>query len=336
MDSISEPGTDKMRERPLNGHDLREIIARWVAPSSVPASPRIVTDISDFFKVDYNDVVILDGRPYFMRNYQREGRFGIDDEPKFWVRKAIDLTDGSLKIIKMVFHEQFKAKVGDITFDCVRSPRKEAIILDMVKGHPNFMQGFSVNDPTGNIIRIIDFIKGKTLADHVLELGENHEDYFYSLFPSVLSEYIDLVKAIRFLHERSEKHGDIRRDHIIKEKETGLCRWIDFDFNYMNAGNMFGYDLFGLGNILVYLTGRGDITSQSLRKEGAPVLDHLTADDMNIIFNNRLVNLKKVYPYIPDALNVVLLHFSMGANAFYDDTEQLLTDLNEVRETIAL
>ena len=325
-----------MREMPLSGHDLRDIIARWVAPSSVPASPRIVTDISDFFKVDYDDVVILDGRPYFMRNYEREGRFGIDDEPKFWVRRAIDLTDGSIKIIKMVFHEQIKAKVGDITFDCVRSPRKEAIILDMVKGHPNFMQGFSVNDPAGNIIRIIDFIKGKTMADHVLGLGENHEDYFYSLFPSVLSEYIDLVKAIRFLHERGEKHGDIRRDHIIKEKDTGLCRWIDFDFNYMNAGNMFGYDLFGLGNILVFLTGRGDITSQRLKKEGSPVLDHLTADDMNIIFNNRLVNLKKVYPYIPDALNVVLLHFSIGANAFYDDTEQLLTDLNEVREIIAL
>lgn len=321
---------------PLSGHDLRDLIARWVAPSSVPESPRIVTDISDFFKVDYNDVVILDGRPYFMRNYEHEGRFGIDDEPKFWVRRAIDLNDGSIKIIKMVFHEQIKAKVGDITFDCVRSPRKEAIILDMVKGHPNFMQGFSVNDPTGNIIRIIDFIKGKTLADHVLGLGANHEDYFYNLFPSVMDEYIDLVKAIRFLHERGEKHGDIRRDHIIKEKDTGLCRWIDFDFNYMNAGNMFGYDLFGLGNILVYLAGRGDITSQRLKKEGSPVLDHLTADDMNIIFNNRLVNLKKVFPYIPDALNVVLLHFSTAANVFYDDTEQFLTDLNEVREIIAL
>lgn len=325
-----------MRETPLNGNDLRDIISRWVAPSSVPSSPRIVTDISDFFKVDYNDVVILDGRPYFMRNYEREGRFGIDDEPKFWVRRAIDLTDGSIKIIKMVFHEHFQAKVGDITFDCVRSPRKEALILDMVKGHPNFMQGFSVNDQGGNIIRIIDFIEGKTLADHVLGLGEDHEDYFHSFFPSVLGEYTDLVKAIRFLHERGEKHGDIRRDHIIKEKNTGLCRWIDFDFNYMNAGNMFGYDLFGLGNVLVYLTGRGDITSQHLKKEGSPVLDHLTADDMNIIFNNRLVNLKKVYPYIPDALNLVLLHFSMGANAFYDDTVQLLTDLNEVREIIAL
>ncbi len=325
-----------MREMPLSGHDLRDIIARWVEPSGVPASPRIVTDISDFFKVDYDDVVILDGRPYFMRNYEREGRFGIDEEPKFWVRRAIDLTDGSIKIIKMVFHEQFKAKVGDITFDCVRSPRKEAIILDMVKGHPNFMQGYSVTDPAGNIIRIIDFIKGKTLADHVLGLGENHEDYFCSLFPAVLDEYIDLVKAIRFLHERGEKHGDIRRDHIIKEKDTGRCRWIDFDFNYMHAGNMFGYDLFGLGNILVYLTGRGDVTLQHLRKEGSPVLDHLTSDDMNIIFNNRLVNLKKVYPYIPDALNIVLLHFSMGANVFYDDTDQLLTDLNEVREIIAL
>ncbi len=322
-------------ETPVNEHDLRDMIARWVEPCRVPKVPRIVTDTSDFFKVDYDDVVILETHPYFIRNYEREGRFGIDEEPKFWVRRAIDLTDGSIKIIKMVFHEQFKGRVGDITFDCVRSPRKEALILDMVRGHPNFMQGFSVSDSSGNIIRIIDFIKGKTLADHVLGLGEDHEDYFCNFFPSVLDEYMDLVIAIKFLHERGEKHGDIRRDHIIKEKDTGLCRWIDFDFNYLHAANMFGYDLFGLGNILIYLAGRGDVTFQRLKEDNSPVVNDLTADDMNIIFNNRLVNLKKVYPYIPEALNISLLHFSLGANVFYDDTSQLLADLGEVREQIS-
>lgn len=165
-------------ERYFDGSELRDMISRWVEPHRVPKMPRIVTDTSDFFKVDYDDVVILDNRPYFIRNYEREGRFGIDDEPKFWVRRAIDLADGSTKIIKMVFHEQFKARVGDITFDCVRSPLKEAAILDMVRGQPNFMQGFSVKDSSGNIIRIIEYIKGMTLADHVVQLWERPRRLF--------------------------------------------------------------------------------------------------------------------------------------------------------------
>ncbi len=319
----------------LGEPELRDMISRWVEPHRVPKKPRIVTDTSDFFKVDYDDVVILGNRPYFIRNYEHEGRFGIDDEPKFWVRRAIDLDDGSMKIIKMVFHEQFKAQVGGITFDCVRSPLKEAVILDMVKGHPNFMQGFSVKDLSGNIIRIIDYIRGITFADYALQLGKDHEDYFHNFFPSALRDYIDLTQAIEFLHERGQKHGDIRRDHIIREKDSGVCRWIDFDFNYLHKENMFGYDLFGLGNVLMYLVGRGDVTFQQLREAGAEVFHRITADDMNIIFNNRLANLRKVYPYIPDALNRVLLHFSLGANIFYDQIDQLLTDMQEVMEIIS-
>jgi nucleotide-binding universal stress UspA family protein len=42
------------------------------------------------------------------------------------------------------------------------------------------MQGFALKDSSGNIIRIIDFIKGKTLADAVLKYGSYSEDYFIS------------------------------------------------------------------------------------------------------------------------------------------------------------
>jgi len=226
-------------------------------------------------------VVILGDRPYLIRNNEREGRFGIDDQQKYWVKRARDLSDGSVKIIKFVFHERFEAKVGGIVFDCFRSPKKEAKILDLTKGNIRFMQGFSVVDESGNIIRIIDFIKGKTLADSVLLLGKEYEDYFHNHLLHVLDEFVELVKAIRFLHENGEKHGDIRRDHIIKEAETGTARWIDFGFNYLHKENMYGYDLFGLGNILAYLTGRGDVTVQRLRETASPVFDRLTPDDTN-------------------------------------------------------
>ncbi|OGW33403.1 MAG: hypothetical protein A2X59_00170 [Nitrospirae bacterium GWC2_42_7] len=278
--------------------------------------------------------MLLDSRPYLIRNCEREGRFGMDEEPKFWVKRAIDLESGQTKIIKLVFHEKFRTKVGDLTFDCARSPRKEARILVLVKGHPNFMQGFSVQDSAGNIVRIIDYIRGRTFGDEILDLGKNHEDYFYHYFPRLFDEYLELVESIKFLHDHSEKHGDIRRDHIIRDKDTNQYRWIDFDYNYIHKENLSGYDMFGLGNILVYLVGHGDIIIHQLKQENPPVFNRIVAEDLNIIFNNRVVNLKKIYPYIPDALNLVLLHFSLGTNIFYEDTRQLLEDIHEARDKI--
>ena len=317
---------------PFTKEELQDLIANHLGPDRVPRQLRIIIDTTDFFRVDYDDVVILGRRPFLIRNNEREGRFGIDDEQKFWVKRAIDLMDGTTKILKLTFHERFLARVGELHFECFRSPQKEARILDIVKGHSKFMQGFSMKDSVGNVVRIIDYITGRTMADSVMGLGLNHEDYFYRYFPSVLDEYIELVAAIKFLHEHGEKHGDIRRDHILKDKHSGECRWIDFDFNYLHKENMFGYDLFGLGNILAYLTGRGDVTDQQLKQSGSPVFDQLTKNDMNIIFKNRVVNLKKVYPYIPEALNFILLHFSMSANIFYEDCDQLLADLHEIRK----
>jgi len=314
--------------------ELCEMIAHWLGSDRVPRHLKVITDTTDFYKVDYGDVVVLGRRPYLIQNNEREGRFGIDDQQKFWVKRSRDLIDGSVKIIKLVFHERFEAKVGGIVFDCFRSPKKEARILEITNGHPRFMQGFSVGDSSGNIIRIIDFIRGKTLADSIMQYGRDHEDYFRNYFPNIFAEYIELVEAIRFLHQQGEKHGDIRRDHIITETETGNSRWIDFDFNYLHKENMFGYDLFGLGNILVYLTGRGDVTTQQLKESGSAVLNQITSHDVNIIFNNRVVNLKKVYPYVPDELNLILLHFAMSADIFYENTDQLLHDLHEAREKL--
>jgi hypothetical protein len=314
--------------------ELRERIARFVENRPMPRRLNVFTDTSDFFRIDYDNVVILKERPYLIRNYEREGRFGIDEQPKYWVRRAIDLEDGSMKIIKMVFLENFKARVGDITFDCVRSPRKEARILDLTRGHPNFMQGFGTRDDKGNIIRIIDYIRGTTLDSVVEKLGKSHEEYYYDHFPSFMDDYIELVKAIKFLHDHGEKHGDIRRDHIIKDKHSGHYAWIDFDYNYWHKENMFGYDMFSLGNILIYLLGRRDFTLQYLAEKEHPAMEQLSNDDMNIFFNNRVANLKKIFPYVENTLNVMLLHFSAGANVFYDNTSQFLDDLSEVRNNL--
>jgi hypothetical protein len=313
--------------------ELLRMIRKWVPAERVPSRVQ-VKDTADFFRVDYDDVVLLDGVPYFVRNNEREGRFGIDDEQKFWVKRARNLMSGEVKILKWVFRERFNARIGDLVFECVRSPRKEARILELVRGRPDFMQGTTVLDSAGNELRILDYIKGRTLDQLTLEKGAGHEDYFHNHFPALLDEFFRMAEAIRFLHENDEKHGDVRRDHLIKDSATGQYRWIDFDFNYRHGESRFGYDLFGLGNVLLFIAGRGDITTHGLLREDPDLLGRLTPDDVNIVFHNRVNNLRKIYPYVPEKLNRVLMHFSAGAQVYYEETRELLEDLGEAREEL--
>jgi hypothetical protein len=313
--------------------ELRALVRRWLPRDRVPK--RIaVKDTSDFFRVDYDDVIILEDVPYLVRNNEREGRFGLDDEPKFWVKRAIDLRTGETKVLKWVFKEFFHARIGSLEFECVRSPQKEARILELVRGRDDFMQGTTVRDSSGGPLRVLDFIRGRTMSQITLAYGGSHEEYFAVHFPDVFDEFLGVVEAIRFLHESGEKHGDIRRDHLIKDERTGRYRWIDYDFNYRHGESRFAYDLYGLGNILLFLTGRGDVTTQRLLANDPATLARLTEDDVNIVFHNRVANLRKVYPYVPETLNRVLMHFSAGAPVYYETTGEFLDDLNDARRDL--
>lgn len=317
----------------LSQESLRQLAARWSSSDDKNYRFKIYRDTSDFFHIEYGNIVILNNTPYLIRHNAKEGRFGLDDEVKFWVKRAIDLVTGETKILKLVFYENFMARIGNIEFECFRSPRKEARILALVGNHANFMHGFSVRDEPGNIVRVLDLIYGRTLPDHIRDLASrtNHETYFFTYFPEILDHYIECVEAVRFLHERGEKHGDIRRDHILLDRETGRYRWIDFDYNYRHRENMYGYDLFGLGNVLMYLTGMGDVLTQDIKAAGHPAFALLNEDDTNIVFNNRIANLIKIYPYIPENFNRILMHFSKNSHVFYDHTSQLLDDLYDFR-----
>jgi len=75
----------------------------------------------------------------------------------------------------------------------------------------------------------------------------------------------------------------------------------------------------------------GDVLLPDLKREAHPCLNTLSDADLNLVFKHRVVNLKKVYPYISEPLNRTLMHFSRGANWFYENTAQLLDDLGEVK-----
>ena len=288
---------------------------------------RVVTDTTQFMELGLGDVLELEGRRFVLKGVTYEGRFGLDEEPKHWVKTGLDMADGSAKIIKLVFFERFDLPIGKLTIRCYRSPRKEQRILDLVRGHPRFMQGDTLFDQVGNPVRVLDRIHGVKMPVWVENGRPPYREYFERRLRGNLEEFIACVEALGFLHQQGYVHGDVRRDHLYLDQDSGMWRWIDFDYSYDLPENPFGLDLFGLGNVLCYLVGQGIPTLHDLKERRPEVIDTLDTGDLSLVIPNRVFNLKKVYPYLPESLNRVLMHFAASSPVYYERVEEMLAEL---------
>ncbi|KIX15918.1 protein kinase [Dethiosulfatarculus sandiegensis] len=289
-----------------------------------------ITDTTEIYSIDRDDILLIGGRYYKVTGHAHEMRFGMDD-PKFWVKWAIDQETGEKKLIKLSFFENFETRIGPISIMCFRSPEKEAKILDQVRNHPHFMQGIWHKDEKDNIIRILDVISGPNFFNYIASFNLSYEDYFRRILPVILKQILKVLDALRFLHLNGFRHGDIRNDHIIVERDSGNYVWIDFDYDYQTTENPFGLDLFGIGNILIYAVGMGLHTLHMIkkdRKKYGNLYDDLDGADFSIIHQTRFINLKKIYPIIPKPLNDVLMHFSRGASIYYEVMEEIIEDVS--------
>jgi hypothetical protein len=79
--------------------------------------------------------------------------------------------------------------------------------------------------------------------------------------------------------------------------------------------------------VLCYVTGRGIPTLHELKKARPEVLERLDTGDLSLVIPSRVFNLRKVYPYIPERLNRVLMHFAAASEVFYETVEEILADL---------
>lgn len=316
--------------------EILENLRKHPAGSSNRTKNRIFSDTSNFTAIDYGDIIFVDGRYLLVVAYTKEGRFGIDEQPKPWVPKVIDLANGERLIIKLVFHEQYELSMGGLKVTCYRNPEKEARLLELIGDHPHSMHGYSVEDEAGNLVRILDIISGKRLDKLVYGKSEDHLQYFENDFPDIFDSFLKSVETILFFHTHGFKHGDIRRDHILVDYDTGLFRWIDFDYDFYLPERPFALDLFGLGNILLFLVGRQTFRHRDVLNHpdmGEKIIRTLTEKDVSLLSQDRIYNLQKLFPYIPDALNNVLLHFSVGASLFYDNVEEFYDDLVAYRSS---
>jgi hypothetical protein len=79
-----------------NSQALRKRITE-VIQRKAPGKINIFEDTSAFMSINVGDVVRLAGCDYLITGHAREGRFGINEHPKFWVKKVVDLGTGKRK-----------------------------------------------------------------------------------------------------------------------------------------------------------------------------------------------------------------------------------------------
>ncbi len=277
-----------------------------------PALPiEVFEDTSAHMYIRGGSVIRVGGRDYYVMRSMIEARFGIEETPKYWVKHAVDLEDGSHKIVKLVFDEDFTARIGGVRIHLRRSPAKEAAFLEAVRGDGRFMQGFTVADRAGGIVRIIDLIQGKSLFDLVMALGTTHREYYFDVLPDVVVRLLPVMEAMAEAHARGLRHGDIRNDHVWVEESAGRFRWIDFDLEVDYAD----FDEWSMGNILVFVVGKGIHSISDARADARryPAMTEPPGDgDAMAFYRYRVANLRKLFPWVSRDLNDLLVAFSVG------------------------
>lgn len=316
----------------LDKYDLAQKIIDITGISPNLVRLKIVEDTSDWVNISAGNVVFIEGKYYLIRGNMREPRFGIDDQPKLWVFHAIDLDNGDEKIIKTVFYEEFIVHISILKIRCYRSPDKEGKVLELTHGDKRFMQGKPCYDTKGNNVRIIDYIHGKSLFRYIPEIHKEHEPYFFEDIPYILRKLFDSFLAIRFLHENKLCHGDIRNDHIYIESATGDFRWIDFDL----AQDLSDFDLWSFGNVINYVLAKGIRTYDSVLKGKEfpdSVKDSLKSTDCSAFYTYRIMNLQKLYPYIPQKLSNILQHFTINPVSYYKNSDEFIDSYYDMLES---
>lgn len=294
--------------------------------------PRILDDTTEFMGIDRGDVIRLGGELLLVRGVELEKRFGLTGEPKYWVKRAISLTSGRPQIVKLVFAEVFRARVGDSEFLCRRSAEKEARVLEGTRGDLAFMQGTAARDARGNLVRVLDVIRGQDLLTHLGTLEGPHEDYVRSTFPGVLARVVDALRAIARLHAIGLNHGDIRNDHLFVDADSGRLRWIDFD---LDPGSP-DFDLWSVGNVLHVVAARRVVRIRDVLDTRPDLAGRIGPADASVFFPYRLMNLGAIYPWLPRPFTEILRRFAVGDCQRYRAVDEVADELQAVVESLGV
>lgn len=82
--------------------------------------------------------------------------------------------------------------------------------------------------------------------------------------------------------------------------------------------------------------GKGFVTFRDALRERPELSDSLCDEDASVFFPHRVMNLRKVYPYVPEKLSGVLLRFSAGCRIGYDSVAQCVDELCDCAHGLGL
>jgi hypothetical protein len=308
--------------------DHQAIVDRIRELGGIPPSPLVVkSNAGDFTAIDHGHVLRIADRTFLVRGCAYEGRFGIEASPKFWVKWALDLDSGQTKLLKFPFQETFSLQLGVLRVPCVRDPEKEGRVLRLVHGDNRFMQGRTLCDDDGHPVHVLDILPGPNLYDEVRQDMRPHGEYFRLVFPGLLRRVRAALDAMAWLNRHGERHGDIRNDHLIVDPDTGRLGWIDFDLSVAAAD----IDVHCAGNVLLFVVAQGIVTFADARHALPPdAADPLVPADAALFFSNRVANLRKLYPYLPEGLNDLLMRYSVDAREPFATLDEVVAALDDV------
>jgi hypothetical protein len=123
----------------------------------------------------------------------------------------------------------------------------------------------------------------------------------------------------------------VRNDHLYAADGCDELKWIDFDLE-QDFGD---YDVWSAGNVIAFCVGKDVITFEDARRIDPDGAALLCEDDASLFFPNRVMNLARVFPWVPQRLNRVLMRFSTGSREYYESIGDIVRDLDGVLNEIA-
>jgi serine/threonine-protein kinase len=208
--------------------------------------------------------------------------------------------------------------------------------------HPNIVQAIDVGEAGGYHYFVMEYVEGKTIADD-LAAGKIFEE------AEALEIIIQVANALAHAHARSLIHRDVKPKNImisnngtVKLADMGLARAItDIKAAQSEAGKAYGTpyyiapeqirgkididgraDIYGLGATLYHmLTGR------------VPFMAEDSADVMRKHLREKLTPPDHINTLLSAGVSEVIeIMMAKKKEDRYNDVEELLTDLNALRE----
>ncbi|MDP8230685.1 MAG: hypothetical protein P9L93_06235 [Candidatus Gorgyraea atricola] len=201
----------------------------------------------------------------------------------------------------------------------------EKAFFELVPPHDNIVKGYALEDESGKILIVQDFIEGKTLEDYSDLEGVDHKRYYKELFPILLEKFVEAVNAEKHVLKNDQRmfYHEFDLDHIIID-ETRAGKPILIDFNEPAPRQIEKKVISNIGNSLCKLV------MAQLYSDDEDDLSEYGIDDDDLNKDDYAVNAKKICPYVSDELNQILMRFAASSTNPYEDIDELINDLEVV------